>query len=363
MGKIQLLLLDGDSHYAEKFAAFTRASEFSERLQVKVFTKMEFVEKQMESDNSPAVLLVSEELLLTPASWPASLCVIRLSSSLAEGEIADSAEPSLYRFQPLQQLLTRLLAYYKEQHHEKAALSKKSTQVVSFFSAVGNSGKTMAAVHLAKELAFRGKRVFYLNLESLNSVSQLLRGTDSQHFSQILYYARTSPGLLGSKLELMKKLDPRLGFNYLSPSSQLREAQEMSSEDTKLLIEAIITINHYDYIVVDLEASLQPRIATALSMSDYILWLVLDDLNCLEKTKALKKLLAAQTGITYILNKYTGSIYNDFDSADIPLQGYLPYIPEWKTVHAPEQILSHPVFSEQVFEQFETIALSPSGGV
>jgi cellulose biosynthesis protein BcsQ len=363
MGKIQLLLLDEDSHYAEKLAAFARTSEFGNRLKVKLFTKLVYVEKQLETDNSPCILLIADELLPAEGAWPRNLCIIRLSDSQSEAEITESTFPSVYRFQPLQQLLARLVAYYKELHQEKVELTKKSTKVVSLFSAIGNSGKTLAAIHLAKELAFRGKRVFYLNLEALNSVSLLLTGTDLQHFSQILYYARTSPGLLGSKLELLKKSDARLGFDYLSPCSQIREAQEMSAEDTKLLIDAIIDLNRYEVIVVDLEASLQPRIATALTMSDHIMWIVLDDLNGLEKTKAMMRTFGSQRGVHYILNKHTGNVYNDFVSADITLQGYLPYIPEWKTVHAPEQMLAHSVFSEQLFEQYEKVTVSPREGV
>jgi cellulose biosynthesis protein BcsQ len=364
MNKVQLILLDEDSFYAERLAAFIRSSEYAEQLQPKLFTRTEYVEKlQLEEDVSSCILLASESYLADCLKYRNNLCLLSLSSSpQAEESETNSDMQSLYRFQPLHQLLARMLGYYKLRHAGNPIVSRKGTPVVSFYSAIGNCGKTLSALHLSRELAFRGKRVFYLNLEAPSCTFQLLKGADPQHFSQILYYVKSSPELLTAKLELYKKHDSRLGFDYLSPCHHIREAQEMGSKETRLLLEAVIALNHYDYIVVDLEASFHPRTEQALRMSDHTVWIVLDDLNCLHKTKAAKKMIGPVSGIHYVLNKYTGSVFNDFAAADITFDGYLPYIPEWKTVHTDEQILSASVFSEQVMSIFETSVLSQREG-
>jgi cellulose biosynthesis protein BcsQ len=222
----------------------------------------------------------------------------------------------------------------------------------------------LSAIHLARELAFRGKKVFYLSLEAPSFAFSLLKGADSQHFSQALYYAKSAPEQLKAKLELLNKHDPRLGFDFLSPCHHIREAQEMSAEETRLLIEALSTPSGYDYIILDLEASLHARINQALRLSDHILWIVLDDLNCLHKTKAINKMMGPYNGMHYVLNKYTGSVFNDFGSAGISFSGHLPYMPEWKTVHTEEQILTSSIFSDQVMQIFEASVLSlPEGAV
>jgi cellulose biosynthesis protein BcsQ len=362
MDKIQLLLLDEDTLYAERLAAFIRSSEFADKLQTKLFTKMEYLEKLLEADRNSFVLIVSEAFIADCMNYQESLCVLSISNFIQNEGPSDSEIPSLYRFQPLQQLLTRVLAHYKEKNAGYKPQSKKTAQVVSLYSAVGNSGKTLSAVHLSRELAFRGQRVFFLSLESPSFAFQLLQGADPQHFSQLLYYIKSNPELLGAKLELFKKNDPRLGFDFLSPCHHIREAQEMSGHDTQQLIEAILTLNSYDYIVLDLEASLQPRISQALKLSDHILWMVLDDLNCLHKTKSISKMIGSLSNVHYVLNKYTGSVFNDFNSADIMFDGYLPYIPEWKTVHAAEQIVTASIFSDQVMDIFEDSVLLPREG-
>jgi cellulose biosynthesis protein BcsQ len=356
MSRIQLLWLDEDIMYAENMMAFIRSTEFADKLQVKLFTKLEYVEKLLESDKEPYVLLISESFLPYWKGSQTSVLVLHLSNSLSmSAETKEEAIQSVYRFQPLHQLLTRVLAYYGETNQASMAPSKKGTQVISLYSSVGNSGKTATSLHLAKQLAFRGKRVFYLNLESLSSVSQFLPGGDQQYFSQILYYLRSSPALLGPKLELLKSYDPSSGLDFLTPCNHIREAQEMSGEDIRLLVEALVGFKSYDYVILDLESSLHFRIMKALEISDHVLWLLMDDLNCLHKTVALRKAIASRTGVHYILNKFTGSLYNDFESIGVTIKGYLPYIPEWKTVHAPEQIWSASVFSDQVYELFSNL--------
>lgn len=355
MGKIQLLLLDDDQLYASNIMAFVRSTDFANKIQVKLFTKIELVQQQLEKQQDDSVVLLSEAFLPYWKSIRDLALVLHLNNTLTAAAESDEGLSSLYRYQPLHQLLTRVIAYYAERHASGAMDKHKSAQVISLFSSVGNSGKTSAAIHLAKQLSFRGKRVFYLNLESLSSVNQLLHGGEQQQFSQILYYLRSSPALLGPKLELLKSYDPRSSIDYLSPCNHIREAQEMSGEDIRLLVEALVALNSYDYILLDLETSLHYRILKAIEVSDFVLWIVMDDLNCLHKTVALKKAIATTAAVHFILNKYTGNLYNDYESVGIKLKGYLPYIPEWKTVHAPEQIWSASIFSEQIYALFTAL--------
>jgi cellulose biosynthesis protein BcsQ len=353
MAKIQLLLLDEDNIYAERLAAFIKSSEYADRLQPKLFTKSEHVDKLLEAISDSCILLASESFLPECVKYKERLCMLYISNILLEDDCSDPDIPSLYRFQPLQQLLSRILDFYQGKHMIHSTPSKRTTQVVSFYSAIGNCGKTLSAVHLARELAFRGKKVLFLSLEAPSFAFQLLQGADPQHFSRILYLVKSIPEELKNKLGLFIKHDLRLGIDYLSPCHNVREAQEMSAEETRHLIEALVVMNSYDFIMLDLEASLHVRISQALKLSDFTLWLVLDELNCLYKTKAVKKLIGALSNIHYVLNKYTGHISNDFGSADIVFSGYLPYIPEWKTINSLEPFFNGGIFPDQVMQAFE----------
>jgi cellulose biosynthesis protein BcsQ len=161
------------------------------------------------------------------------------------------------------------------------------------------------------------------------------------------------PSQLNSKLGLFIKQDHRLGIDFLSPCHHLREAQEMSADETRLIIEALVGMNIYDFIILDLEASLHVRNIQALKLSDMAMFIVLDELNSLHKTKVIMKLIGELCCLSFVLNKYTGKVSNDFGSADIVFSGYLPYMPEWKTLHTLEPFFTGGIFADQVMLAFD----------
>ncbi|MCY9692969.1 nucleotide-binding protein [Paenibacillus alginolyticus] len=356
MSKIQLYVLDDDFLYAERLAAFIRSSEFAERIQVKLFSKLELVIDFFENQQLEGVLLLSEAYFPLLMNRSTSLFKMILSETIANSKEAETKIPFLYRFQSLNQLISRLLAFYTEKHRFDAVPGTKRTKVLSVYSSSGNSGKTMTAIHLAKQLSFRGDQVFYLSLELVSSASQWLQG-DLGRFSQLLYYMKSSPDLLGPKLQLLKSHDSWLRLDYLTPKDQIREMQEMSGEHVRLLIESLISLNEYDYIIVDLEASVHPRIVKSLDVSDHIIWIVRDDLNDLFKTEALTKQMGSLQNVHFVINKYTGKQTNDFSGLGKDITYKLPYIPEWKVLSTPEQIWQSGLFSEQTYEMFTAIHL------
>lgn len=358
MKKFQLYVLDDDEEYGQRLASYIRASEFGERMQVKLFSKLELIFEVLEAQHAVGVLLLSETYYRQLMDQRTSLHKIILSETIANSLDAETKIPFLYRFQSLHHLLTRLQAFYAEKlNEERSGHRVNKTSVVSIYSSSGNSGKTMTAIHLAKQLSFRGERVFYLSLESVSSTSLWLMG-ETGRFSQLIYYLKSSPGLLGPKLQLLKSFDPQLRFDYLSPNDQVREMQEISGEQIRVLIDALISLNEYEYIIIDLEASVHPRIVKGLEVSDHIIWLVRDDLNDVYKTKVLTKQLGAIQNVHFVMNKYIGIQTNDLSELGRDIAFNLPYIPEWKSIRTPEQMWESSLFSEQAYEMAATLFLN-----
>lgn len=350
MKKIQLYVLDDDEEYSGRLASFIRTSEFGERMQVKLFSKLELILEVLDTQQAAGVLLMSETYYRLLMNRRTSLHKMILSETITNSLDAETKTPFLYRFQSLHNLLTRLQAFYTEKRSEaSSSQGANRTSVISVYSSSGNSGKTITAIHLAKQLSFRGERVFYLSLESVSSTSLWLMG-ETGRFSQLIYYLRSSPGLLGPKLQLLRSFDPQLRFDYLSPNDQIREMQEISGDQIRVLIEALISLDEYAYIIIDLEATVHPRIVKGLEVSDHIIWLVRDDLNDVYKSKALYKQLGAMQNVHFVMNKYTGVQMNDFSELGRDIAFNLPYIPEWKSMRTSEQMWASSLFSEQTYE-------------
>lgn len=356
MKKIQLYVLDNDEEYAQRLAAFIHASEFAERMQVKLFSKPELILEVLENQDAEGVLLMSEVYYQFLMNRATRLRKMILSETIANSIDAETKVPFLYRFQSLHHLLTRLQAFYDEKRNEVTSHGMNKACILSVYSSSGNSGKTMTSIHLAKQLSFRGERVFYLSLESVSSASLWLQG-ETGRFSQLIYYMKSSPDLLGPKLQLLKSHDPRLRFDYLTPHDQIREMQEITGEQIRVLVNALVCSNEYDYVILDLEASVHPRIVKGLEISNHIIWLVRDDLNDVYKTQALLKQMGFMQNVHFVLNKYTGMQMNDFSSLGNEISFKLPYIPEWKIIRTQDQMWESSLFSEQTYQMITALPI------
>ncbi len=228
------------------------------------------------------------------------------------------------------------------------------TRVISIYSSSCNSGKSITAVHMAKQLAFRGERVLYLSLETVSTASQWLQG-ESGRLSQLLYYLKVAPESIGPKLALLKSHDSTRRFDYLTPHEQMREMQEMSGDHVKHLIASIVGLSVYDTLIVDLESSIHPRIVKSLELSDTIIWLIRDDWNDAFKTKSLFKQISANPNIHFVMTSYRGSQANSFEFLGKNMTFKLPYIPEWKAMSSAEQVWKSDIFSEQVYGMLKAV--------
>ncbi|QGS68934.1 AAA family ATPase [Oceanobacillus sp. 143] len=79
-----------------------------------------------------------------------------------------------------------LAIYYdRNQTAGKYLARSKQTKVLSVYSPVGGAGKTTIAVNLSKQLALNNAKVFYLNLELINTTSLYFSSSEDNPSLQI----------------------------------------------------------------------------------------------------------------------------------------------------------------------------------
>lgn len=362
MEPLILIILDDDRAYLEMISSYIHTSSYQAKIQVKTFTLRTALDTYLESSTKYDLLAVQSELfdpILDAATKGTCLVLFgEIKANLTVSEII-----FLNKYQPLNLLLDRMLSIYAD-YYTKAFHVSHTAQVISVYSAVGGSGKTTVAANLAKLLSFLDNKVFYLNLEMLPSVSMFPIRENSQSFAQFLYYVQIQAEQLENKLEALTHYDPITKVHYFEPLMNLVDMEEMSESAVEVLLQTLISHGDYDYIIIDLDHSLHERIVKALSLSQQIIWLVLDDLNNIHKSEALVKEIKAKFSessprwidrIHYVLNKYTGRISNDFDAKAIHLSGHLPYVPQWKSVYSVEQLLSENVFHGHLLQWFYSV--------
>lgn len=359
-------ILDQDETYLHRLMNFARTSHIGEQFILKAFSHWSSV---VSSEETLDILLADPHLINISEETESFKVVYLLDQERNETE---SEDLYLYRYQPLNQLFDRLAALVKEpDNHKRRALGSNhgQAQVITVFSAVGGVGKTCLAINLARTLSLKGSKVFYLNMETFSS-SRLFSDASSQRpFEKMLYYVKSGSGALHAKLAWLKAIDPITKMEYIEPCSNDVDMEEMTDEDTIRLLESIDHLN-YDYIIIDCSSCFHQRIRTILAWSHHILWLIQDDFQVLDKTKAARarfqqEVIAgnhdADPQIHYILNKYTGHEINSVKQYGFSVAGYLPYIPNWKSVNHVQALTAESTYINEMMKWFLPLAERTGG--
>ncbi|RED63024.1 AAA family ATPase [Cohnella lupini] len=356
MERLTVVLAGPDTEYLEMVLRFVRSSEFASALTIRAFSSKDNLATYLNTQSIPHVVLVEPDFLTADVSWTTLDNVILLVSSQYSKE--SERYPSLFKYQPIHQLLTKAKAMYLDKHEVvvEQALGNGHTKVVSFYSIVGGCGKTTAAINMSRQLSLGGNKVLYLSLETVSSSPAWFGTVPNQELAEILYYITSGNKQAASKLEQYRKTDSESGLHYLEPLTHLKEIEDVSREDVRGLLDIIVSSHSYDYVVIDCDSNFHARTIAALEYAHEVMLLLLDDIQCMYKTKAALTALRSENAELYqalhrkihmVVNKYTGSMANRPEPDLFDIQGYLPYIPQWKNVTQGQQLSASREFNHQ----------------
>lgn len=370
MKKMQLILLDSDSLFLKSFNEYIISSNLHSKFDIKLFSTKESMKSFLASEQGYDILLVK------PALYSKEMLVNEKSMVvfLQEGESqAEEGIFEVFKYQPLNKLLSSILAIYYEHFTSFSGLARKGikTKVISIYSPVGGSGKTTIAVNISRQLALKGHKVFYLNLELLNSTSLYFRSQGDQPSLQILYYLKARPDQLLAKVEALKKYDDQSKVDYFDLPPCPDEMMAITKEEIKKLVQALIETEQYDYILIDLDSSIHERNIAAFEESNQVVWLLNNDIQSFQKTAALLERLddciGTEHGLaekaSFVMNRFMGHFPQAYYPYNLPIIGYLPNIMEWAQVVDAQQIFYHPLFTQELLSITDDIIVGKQAGV
>jgi MinD-like ATPase involved in chromosome partitioning or flagellar assembly len=364
MGRINLAIVDQDTQYLDLFLNYLRKSDYSGRIAVKAFSRLDLLQQSLDQGQLLDIIVVDANLAQEDHNVLRNPGLILLSADplyQREGCLV------IQKYQALHQILEQIMTHYMQDHDvpQKVLGGNRSTKIISVYSGTGGCGKTTLAINLAAVLASQGQRVFLLNLESLPVIDIIGASQDSGDFSRMLYYLKGNTAQVLNQAENLKKPSCLGNFHTFKPSRSMQDMLEMTGKETAHLLEALSKSGLYDVIVIDLESSIHDRIIAALNESDLVFWILLDDFQCLQKNRMLLDDLQ-QTGhfptangeanIRFVLNKRLDRIYNDPQQYNLRVSGHLPYVPEWKSVSTLEQMVNVPIFRQEANRLYNGIS-------
>lgn len=354
--KIRVVVADSNHDYLKSFVSFTRTSHNDSRFVFTYFSDQQILQEYIDHGHAIDLLLISPDLHESVMNLADDVLIVLLEDDILSDD--DRTFPGVYRYQRLSQLLSNLIGLYYEHNEaaERQLVRSKQAKVISVYSPVGGTGKTTVAANLSKQLALNGSKVFYLNLETINSSGLFFSSEEDNPSLQIFYYAKSDFKQLLSKIETLKKHDAYAMVDYFDIEINAEEMLEMRGEEVKRIINGIVKTGEYNYIIVDLDSSLHERNRTALTESDNILWIMTNDNQSILKTKALLdkeedlfgKKNIIRDRMTTILNKFTGAQIGDMDDLGVTIDGYLPFISAWLVPQTNDGILGNDRFNQEI---------------
>lgn len=357
MKKIRIVVADHEKSYIESFSAYLRNSEEANRFIPTYFTSWNVLREFLDSNGIMDILLISPKLYDDSLKIPEGTTLIFLEDEDMDHEV-DSSRQSVYRYQRLDNLLSNLLSIYYENNQQASKLlaRSKKTKVLTVYSPVGGSGKTTLAVNLSKQLALNHLKVFYLNLELLNSTSLYFISEEDSPSLQIFYYVKSESEQLLSKIEALRKYDPHASVYYFDVSTSAVELLELTSANVKRLIDVIIESGAYDYIIVDLDSSIHERNIAAIQECNQLIWPVGNDEQSFFKTKAFfdeeEELFGKENiikdKVLLVMNKFNGHAANFAAEYELSVDAYFPFIESWVHGVGEKTILENDAYNQDL---------------
>jgi cellulose biosynthesis protein BcsQ len=356
MKKIRIVIADLDKSYIESMSSYLRSSDQSDRFITAYFTGKTTFTKFLNQTETIDILLISPDFYDESIHIPEDTALILLEDNVIQSKA--NPHSSVYRYQRLDKLFSSVLSIYYEHNQQagKYLARSKKTQVLTVYSPVGGVGKTTIAVNLSKQLALHDMKVFYLNLELLNSTHLYFQSEEDNPSLQILYYVKSNSSQLLSKVEALKKTDPFASVDYFDLATNAEELLEMTPTDVRVLINAIIETGAYDYVVVDLDSSIHKRNVTAIEECDQLIWPILNNEQSLFKTKAFleeeEKLFEKENVIKdkliILMNQFFQKMEHVPVDYEWSIDGHLPFIPAWMGVAEERDVLDNESFNQEL---------------
>lgn len=378
---IKLVLAVQEEEYIEPFLQYVHASEFDRRLVVIAFSRKEaFAQYMLESGGEiDAVLGDPAFLEAAEAMKRPGLYFIELGEG---GGSQHSGSLRVDKYQSLHQLLSAVIELVQGGSGKEVRIGGKPL-VIGVYSTVGGCGKTTVALHLARQLATEGGKVFFLNLETIGSEPPFAGQSSKEEkpgLARLLYDLKAAEDRREPPrfpISAYAYRHPVLQGDTLAPPDNLNELLEMERKDTMELIEYIAGSGLYDSVIVDMDSFPDGRTEAVLERADRVVWIVTDDwgvmrktggwLTHLERTRPdFYRSLLKKT--CFALNRYTGKPLADLQCPEMKLRATLSYIPAWSQGSRQGELLHSPLYQRDMIRlcrelQGEEPSFAGAGGI
>ncbi|MCD8086241.1 MAG: hypothetical protein LUF28_07965 [Clostridiales bacterium] len=247
--KIKIALLTSDTQYTDKLLAAITL-QYADKVDLSIFTQKQVAETVL-VEQRPNIFLVGDEFGAVDFKLPPSVELVYFVAQ--KGIHLINQHRAICKYQTISEIYRELLDVYAESAGSSVILQgdlNRVCQIITFCSAAGGTGTSVAAAAFARRLASQGQKVLYLNLEPCGNADLYFSGGGDSGFSDVLYSLAMANGMLSMRLESAAKQDA-CGVFYYSECASALDLLELDAEKMRQLFEELEKARLYEWIVVD----------------------------------------------------------------------------------------------------------------
>ena len=349
--KIKLAILEKDKGYlARLVSAF--GTKYADNLEIYSFTDPEVALSTVDSTKID-VLLASDAFDFEPAKLPTRCAFAYLVDSTGIEMLNN--QRAVCKFQKADLIYKQIVAAYAEKA-ENFIINpgKDKGMVIAFSSPAGGVGTSTVAASCALHFAKAGKKVLYLNLETFGAADLFFQGQGTFGMSDLIFALKSKKSNLQLKLESCVRQDERGVYFFSQPNIAL-DRMELQEDEILRLIKEIKLGGEYDYIILDMDFSLQ-RSTLELYRQAHSVVMVNDGspTGNLKTARAYQALATIESNAEAPITARLGIIYNRFSSKrgemaeieDLRLIGGVPVYTGGTTEQIMEQVAAMDMFEK-----------------
>jgi len=293
--KIKLAVLERDKSYLTRIvSAF--GTKYADKLEIYSFTDPEIAISTVNNSRID-VLLASDAFDIDFAKIPNRCAFAYLVDSLGIDSL--NAQRAICKFQKADLIYKQILSAYSEKASSITGFNMSGDEsiIIAFCSASGGVGSSTMAAACAVHFASKEKKVLYLNLEKFGSADVFFNGPGQYDMSDIIFALKSKKANLPIKLESCVKQDTS-GVFFYSQAKIALDMMELNCEDTIRLISELKLTGGYDYIILDMDFSLDKDVLKLYRQAQAVVWVGDGSAESNKKTERAYMALATMEGNT-----------------------------------------------------------------
>jgi cellulose biosynthesis protein BcsQ len=244
-----------------------------------------------------------------------------------EGQSDDSPYERIFKYSSIAEIFNGVMGDISDDL-SRGHSSSRETQIVLFYSADGGAGKTTVAIGTAACLSANHKKVIYIDAEYIHTFHRYL--TDKSFASNNVYSA-LQPG--DQKIfDNIRHYIRNERFDYIPPFCASISSLNIGFGVYKALAEAIRATGIYDYIVIDVDSSLDADKTELFDLADRVVILLSQDYYSVFKTDVLMNSInvADKDKNLFVCNKFRSegenAILSEGASKRFVVSEYIEYV-------------------------------------